>query len=168
MVRRTNPITFRNRTQSLIRRDGIQAVAAFYGRSPQTIRRWAAGTQVPRSRSVQRSVADRGRNPDNHALTIRDAQGRIVVRDFDDRTTRAINTQNRENQRLVSRGEEQAQSDAERQMIREQYSPLNDDEMNRIAELMEQREAAIARNERDSEWWANWRDELEAAGYTSQ
>jgi hypothetical protein len=101
-------------------------------------------------------------------LTIRDAQGRIVVRDFDDRTTRAINTQNRENQRLVSRGEEQAQSDAERQMIREQYSPLNDDEMNRIAELMEQREAAIARNERDSEWWANWRDELEAAGYTSQ
>ena len=168
MVRRTNPITFRNRTQSLIRRDGIQAVASFYGRSPQTIRRWAAGTQRPRSRSVQRSVADRGRNPDNHALTERNARGQIVVRDFNDRVTRAINTQNRENQRLASRGLEQAQNDAERQMVREQYSPLDDEEMNRIADLMDEREAAIARDERDSGWWDDWRFELEQAGYSSQ
>ena len=168
MVRRTNPITFRNRTQSLIRRDGIQGVAAFYGRSPQTIRRWDAGTQVPRSRSVQRSVADRGRNPDNHALVERNAQGQIVVRDFNDRTTRAINTQNRDSERLLNRGLAQAQNDDERQMALEQYDPLDEDEMNRIADLMDERDAAIARNEEDYDWWDDWRFELEAAGYSSQ
>jgi len=51
--------TFRNRLNYLLERDGSAGVEAFYGRSRETIRRWASGSQQP-SASVKRSVVSRG------------------------------------------------------------------------------------------------------------
>jgi len=51
--------TFRNRLNYLLERDSSAGVEAFYGRSRETIRRWANGSQQP-SAAVKRSVVARG------------------------------------------------------------------------------------------------------------
>lgn len=60
-VWRASDEAFRVRLEALIERDGVQGVARFYDVSASTVRNWNTGRTSPRSDSVQRSVARRGR-----------------------------------------------------------------------------------------------------------
>ena len=54
---------FSSRIEFLIEESSVEDVARFYGRNPQTVRRWASGSQAPSQAvrtSVSRRALDRG------------------------------------------------------------------------------------------------------------
>ena len=56
---RTGSNIFQARAEFLVREQGIERTASFYGRTPRTVRRWLAGETTP-SQAIRESVRRRG------------------------------------------------------------------------------------------------------------
>lgn len=56
---RTGSNIFQARAEFLVREQGIERTASFYGRSPRTVRRWLTGESTP-SQAIRESVRRRG------------------------------------------------------------------------------------------------------------
>ena len=151
--------TFTLRLAYLINERGIDNVANHYGRSRQTVRRWARGVQRPAA-STQRSVVRRGRRLTGPSVRTRDpATGRFSFRVSDPRARAMIRTVEltREEQRIANM--ETATNDRQRDMFASDPVRLTDEERRDIERRFQQlaRDDSLGRDTRQK--WADLRDD---------
>lgn len=150
--------TFTFRLSYLVNERGIDRVAADYGRSRQTVRRWLGGTQRPAAR-VQRSVVRRGLRLTGPVERFRDERGRLRSRQVDPRARAAIRTIEAERGARRTAALETATNERQRRMFESDPVALTENERNdlnrRFSELA--REDALGRDTRQK--WADLRED---------
>jgi len=120
---------FVNRLAWLVRRDGINNVAAFYGRSRQTVRRWLQPRGQRPSSRIRRSVARRGLSITGPTIGVRGAGGRFTSPVIDRRARAAINTINQRRAANLEVARREARTDRQRRMVEMAAGDLTDAEM---------------------------------------
>ncbi len=137
--------TFRARLNALIERDGINAVADFYGVQRRTVRSWTEGT-TPRSAATRDSVVRRARPLTGNAVQTRDAQGRFETAFAERNFVRAFEVARERRQRAAEVIESQARTPAQQAFAAEQRRRA-EDVRGLIQEVVD---------------WRRWREELVA------
>ncbi len=169
--RRPSENLFQLRLESLIEERGVEGVVRLTGRSRESIRRWRTGTQRPQA-SIARQIVRRGRTQDN--VIPRNVQSQFRRGEIPRDTITAMNVENRYRRRQVNRlqREEEAGliSERNREVMEQQFAPVSTSEAEDITSLFEQRDEALEAgyDEYGYDWWNDWREALEEAGYTSE
>lgn len=150
--------TFTFRLSYLVNERGIDRVAADYGRTRQTVRRWLRGTQRPTART-QRSVVRRGLRLTGPVERFRDSRGRLRSRQVDPRARAAIRTIENERGSRRAAAIETATNERQRRMFESDPVALTENERNDLNRRFQDlaREDALGRDTRQK--WADLRED---------
>ena len=166
---------FSSRIEFLIEESSVQEVARFYGRSPETVRRWASGSQAPSQAvrtSVSRRALDRGAAP-SVQVRVRgrfSEEGTVATRG----SVRAVQGVNRNLRRIRLAEIRAARRSGDERRIRMAQNLPSRLERSEAESLMLRRERLIDRDRGIDfegmddylfDTWESWRDDLLASGY---
>jgi hypothetical protein len=135
---------FVNRLAWLVRRDGVQSVARFYGRDRETVRRWLRPRGQRPRQSIQRSVARRGLAITGPTQPARDEAGRFTRRIIDRRTRAAIDTINQSRQlarATAMREARTARQERLAEMLPTELTPAEEQDLDRRLQDLIRRDA---------------------------
>lgn len=143
------------------RKEAFEVLSKRYNRSPQTIKRWLAGTQQPQAR-IKRNVSESGRRIGGKIEVVRNRRGKFEAAPFDKRAQGVINSVRAGRQSRFDNSLRVATNERQRTLAQMRFEAVNDEDELDLARRFEKLQLDKARGIDTRRQWRKWKRDYDS------